>query len=103
MNWIDTQRQERAEVIDAAIANARAQQWCDFGTDFTHYVPDDQPDAEEFRMWLLLVNRHTIKVTGLGVFDHEDHTWRDEFDAGTSPKVAVRTWLEDSGLLAMGG
>jgi hypothetical protein len=98
VNWIQQQREqglEREAAIAKAMDLARSRDFVDHGTDFKAYC--DAGD-EDFLLWMILVNASVLRVTGLGVYDHEDHLWRDAFDDGTGPKQAVKDWLEDSGI-----
>lgn len=83
-DWLDTQNPVKvAEVIerDGAVLCER------YGT-----------DNPRFALWLALVDRHLTRLIGLGHRDIEDWSWRDAFDAETSPREAARTALEDSDL-----
>lgn len=40
------------------------------------------------------------KLTGLGVYDLEDHLWHDAYLDGTTPREALTEALRDNGYLS---
>lgn len=51
-----------------------------------------------FDEWMRQVNAILFRLFGVAADDMEDYTWRDEFDAESSPVEAVRAFRAWAGL-----
>ena len=96
--WID--QQEAKDRVKFAKA---MQAWREGGgsTRAQEYAENDL----RFGLWLYYCDKRCQRLVGLSIFDLSDHTWRDDYDGGTSPKDAVTSLLENDDMVAdlMGG
>jgi hypothetical protein len=58
---------------------------------------------QRFAYWMYLVDRRLSRACGLTSTDMEDHTWRDAYDDGLSPREALADALEANGMLGLMG
>lgn len=86
--WID---QQPAAKVESSLAVYRA------ANDPTTKAAKDYCGGDErFGLWLLLCSLVCARKTGVTIFDLEDFMWRDEYEAGASPKSATRSALAAS-------
>jgi len=86
--WIDEQEVANPEKLAAALRGYRLHK---AKLRAAEYAGDD----DRFGYWLLLVDRRLGRIIGLSIFDMEDHTWRDDYEAGMSPKDALEEFARN--------
>jgi hypothetical protein len=69
--------------------------WTTAGRNWLEEAGGDQPYA----IWLFLCNRRMTRAVGLGIFDIEDWSWADSYEAGEEPREAVTQALENAGMV----
>lgn len=83
-DWLDTQEPEKLERSLELYRTEPA----------LVHIRDYAGDDERFGLWLALANQSAARRLGISIFDLADYSWRDDFDAGTSPRSALMGALE---------
>lgn len=77
-------RQDQTKVEDM-LTKLREAEWMRHGRNWLDMAHGD----ESFALWLVMADSRCSRLIGLGIFDIEDYTWADEYEAGSSPSEAV--------------
>ena len=54
----------------------------------------NNPDDENYALWLTMANYYVERAIGFGIYDLEDYLWIDEYEDGTNPRVAARNFIQ---------
>jgi hypothetical protein len=69
--------------------------YCGFGQE----PPSEE--EQEFAKWLQEVDARCQEKVVLSIFDLPDHGWRDHYENGTDPAMALDYFLEEEGMSGM--
>ena len=68
----------------------------------SHPALDYAGGDDNFALFLAVADNKCQRITGLSIFDLEDHPWCDEFDDGSSPSEALHGCLVANGYIRPG-
>lgn len=86
--WLDTLDVDRYETLVNAVTFVSTYD------DILDYAGGD----ESFALWLTLVDVRIDQTLGVRYSDLPDWSWRDAYEAGSSPRGAMNDALADMGL-----